>query len=135
MAKKSKSVGSHVKIKDLGQAINTELTLYHESVLEEVNALSEAAVQDLVKKTKLTAPVMTGNYSARIDGKLLRRKRSGDATYVWYVKAPDHRLTHLLVHGYITSKGNRTRRDPFLENAVNEVLSDYEQKVEEAIRK
>ena len=59
---------------------------------------------------------------------------SGMKKYVWHVKAPDHRLTHLLVHGHDTPTGGRTRANPFLKNALAEVLPEYEKAVEEAAR-
>ena len=55
--------------------------------------------------------------------------------HIWYVKAPDHRLTHLLVHGHATRNGGRTKPDPFLHNALADVLPEYEKAVEEAVKK
>ena len=108
--------------------------MYHESVTERINSLSEKAVKALVKKTKATAPVgARGSYKKRISSKLLKSGRNGN-TYVWYVKAPDHRLTHLLVKGHATKNGGRTKADPFLSNALGQVLPEYEIGVEEAVR-
>ena len=53
---------------------------------------------------------------------------------MWYVKAPDHRLTHLLVRGHATKDGGRTKADPFLENALDVVLPEYEQNAREAVK-
>lgn len=129
MAKKST-----IKVADLGTAISQELTLYHQEVNEKIDAASEEAVKALVKKTKATAPVGKRNsYRKKIAGKLLKKTANG-STYVWYVKAPDYRLTHLLVHGHATKDGGRTKADPFLKNALDQVLPDYEKKVEEAIK-
>lgn len=121
-----------IKPGDLGDAIEQELTLYHSSVLERVNAAGKEAAKDLVKKTKATAPVASGSFKRNIASKLLRRSRTGDETYVWYVKAPDHRLTHLLVHGHAKRNGGRVEGDPFLSNACDQVLTEYEKKVREA---
>ena len=52
----------------------------------------------------------------------------------WYVKAPDYRLTHLIVHGHATKDGGRTRGNPFLKNALDEVLPEYEREVEEVLK-
>lgn len=129
MAKKST-----IKVADLGAAISQELTLYHQEVNEKIDAASEEAVKALVKKTKATAPVGKRNsYRKKIAGKQLKKTANG-STYVWYVKAPDHRLTHLLVHGHATKDGGRTKGNPFLKNALDQVLPDYEKKVEEAIK-
>ena len=45
-----------------------------------------------------------------------------------------HRLTHLLVHGHATRNGGRTKANPFLKNALDAVLPEYERAVEEAVK-
>lgn len=123
-----------IKPTDLGAAIQQELTTYHESVLERVNTLSAQAAKDLVKKTKATAPKgARGSYRKNIASKLARKGQRGNV-YAWYVKAPDYRLTHLLAKGHETRNGGRTRPDPFLKNAVDGVLPEYQNNVEEALK-
>lgn len=123
-----------VKGADLGAAIGQILTVYHQDVNEATDAAGEKAVKDLAKKTRATAPVgVRGSFKRKISSKLLKKHRNG-STHVWYVKAPDHRLTHLLVHGHATRDGGRTKGDPFLQNALNEVLPDYEKDIEEALK-
>lgn len=122
-----------VKPDNLMKAIGEELTIYHESVTERVNELSAEAVKSLVKKTKATAPKRTGSFRKNISSKLLEKNLGGNR-YIWYVKAPDHRLTHLLVHGHAKQNGERVAGDPFLEKALAEVLPAYEKAVEEAVK-
>lgn len=117
----------------LGEAIGKELSLYAERVAEGVDAAGEKAVKDLVKKTKATAPKKTGDYRRRITW-TMQSGLKGMKNFIWHVKAPDYRLTHLLVHGHATVNGGRTKGDPFLHNAVDEVLPAYERDVEEAIK-
>lgn len=122
-----------IKPADLGAVITEELALYHENITESVNAAGENAIKDLVKKTKVTAPVLTGSFKKNISWKALG-KGLGSKTFVWYVKDPDHRITHLLVHGHATQNGGRTKGNPFLKNALDAVLPDYEREVQEAIK-
>lgn len=123
-----------IKPEELDAAIHEELTIYHENVIEALTAAGDKAVKALVKKTKATAPVGNrGSYKKSIAGKLLK-KTARSVTHVWYVKPPDHRLTHLLVHGHATKNGGRTRADPFLKNALDQVLPEYEKDVEEALK-
>lgn len=117
----------------LGKALQETLGVYHEDVTRRVNSCSEAATKSLVKKTKATAPKASGSFKKNIASKKLEESKNGD-TYVWYVKKPDHRLTHLLVHGHATRNGGRTKANPFLKNAVDEVLPEYEKAVEEAVK-
>lgn len=122
-----------IKPSDLGAAIQQELTIYHEEVAEKVNAAGEEAVKSLVEKTKATAPKDTGEFKKRITW-TKQPIGNGMHRYVWHVKAPDYRLTHLIVHGHATVNGGRTKGNPFLKNAVDAVIPDYERKVEEAIK-
>lgn len=126
-----------IKPEDLGAAITKELTLYHDDVTKRVNSLSEEAAKSLVDKTKATAPKSKkgGSYRRHIASKLLSENRFGNKTFVWYVKPPDHRLTHLLVHGHQTSKGGRTRKFTFLHEAWDQVRAEYENNVTEELRK
>lgn len=122
-----------IKPEDLGAAIEQELTTYHRDVLTRVNMAGEDAVKALVRKTKATAPKKTGRFRRNIASK----KILGDCgnRYVWHVKAPDYRLTHLLVHGHAKENGGRVKGDPFLANALEEVLPAYEEAVKEAVKK
>ena len=125
--------GQTVKLEDLGAAISKELTIYHESVVEAIDAAGDKAVKELVKRTKATAPKYSGAFRKSIAGKQLKKTSRG-STYVWYVKAPHHRLTHLLVHGHATKDGGRTKADPFLSKALDQVLPEYEKDVMEALQ-
>lgn len=119
---------------DLGAAIEQELTVYHDDVVKKVNKLSKDAVSKLVKITRQTAPEgARGSYKKSIASTLVKKGSRGE-TYAWHVKAPDYRLTHLLVHGHATRDGGRTKANPFLQNAVDQVLPEYEKNVEEAVK-
>jgi hypothetical protein len=128
-------MAKRLKPGDLAGVIEQELTLYHRGIVESVDKAGDSAIKKLVKLTKSTAPKgARKSFRKNIAGKLLRKDQNG-STYVWYVKPPDHRLTHLLVHGHATKNGGRTKADPFLKNAVDQVLPEFEKDVEEAIQK
>lgn len=123
-----------VKVADLDVALRQTLTLFHEDTNAAIAKASQDAVKKLAKRTKATAPKgARGDFKKNISSKLLKKNRNG-STYVWYVKAPDHRLTHLLVKGHATRDGGRTRADPFLENAMAETLPEYENAIKEALQ-
>lgn len=122
-----------VSIDQLGTAIAAELEGYSEGVKDQVEQASEKAVKKLVKLTKASAPVKTGSFKRHITW-TAKDTGLGVKKYFWHVKAPDHRLTHLLVHGHANVDGSRTAGDPFLHTALNTVLPEYERDVEEAIR-
>ena len=123
-----------IKPDGLAAAIEQQLTLYHEGVLERLDTAGDEAVKKLVKLTKSTAPEgARKSFKRNIAGKRLKRDKHG-STHVWYVKPPDHRLTHLLVHGHATKDGGRTKANPFLQNALDAVLPEYEKAAEEAVK-
>lgn len=126
---------SKTKPDGLGAALEKELTLYAQDVEKAVDAAGERAIQKLVRITKATAPKgKRGQFRRKITW-TAQRGRLGTRTFVWHVKAPDHRLVHLIVRGHATRNGDRTKGNPFLQNALDQVLPEYEREVEEAVRK
>lgn len=118
---------------NLAAAIAAELNSYHEDVNKAIDAKSEEAAKKLVKLTRATAPVGNrGSFKKNITSKQTEKTLNG-STYTWYVRPPDHRLTHLLVHGHATRDGGRTKGDPFLQNALDQVLPAYEQDIKEVL--
>lgn len=123
-----------IKPADLGAAIEQELTIYHKGVVERINAAGREAVDKLLKLTKSTAPKASGSFRRHIAVAEEAAPGTGAKQFVWYVKPPDHRLTHLLVHGHAKRNGGRVQGDPFLHNALDTVLPEYEEAVKEALQ-
>lgn len=123
-----------IKPTDLGAAIEQELTTYHKDVVDRVNLAGEEAAKALVRKTKQTAPKKSGAFRRAIAYKTDVNTASGDKRFTWGAKAPHYRLTHLLVKGHVKKNGGRVRGDPFLKNALDEVLPAYENEVKEAVK-
>lgn len=127
---------TRVTLDGLGGAIAQELTIYKKSVMDKINKAGQRAIKELERKTKDTAPFNARAYHAHFVDMISTKSeesRTGDKKFIWYVKPPGHRLTHLLVHGHETRNGGRTRANPFLSNALKEVKKQYEKEVEEAI--
>lgn len=123
-----------IKPTALSAAIERELTTYHESVIEKVNKAGDAAVKKLAKLTRANAPEgHRGKFKRSITSGIKKKTNRGNI-YAWYVKPPEHRLTHLLVRSHATKDGGRTKANPFLKNAVDKVLPEYEKSVEEAVK-
>lgn len=126
---------------DFGAQMEEVLTVYCEDVNEKLRGITRESMQQLVKETKATAPRgrRKGQYRKQISADYSRLKKSAkgirgqNVSATWYVKAPDYRLTHLIVHGHATRDGGRTTPNPFLHNAIDKVIPAYEQKVEEAL--
>ena len=124
----------NVDIDHLAEAINRELTIYSTEVTDTIKKGTKEHMNDLVKKTKATAPVgkRKKHYRDNITSKKVEENRNG-VTYVWYVKGPDYRLSHLLEKGHATKKGGRVNGTHFIEKASDEVISAYTQWIEEVL--
>ena len=124
-----------IKPEQLTEAIQEELTIYSKDITEKINEAGRSAINRLVELTKASAPVgARGKYSSSITS-TEEAKGNGSKAFIWHVKGKEGRLTHLLVHGHATKNGGRTKANPFLHDAVNTVLPEYEKAVEEAITK
>lgn len=126
-----------IKLEDLASALEKELRLYSTEVQQRVNKAGRKAIKEVERKTKDTAPFNARAYHQHYVDMIAtkaEKSRTGDEKHIWYAKPPGHRLTHLLVHGHETRDGGRTRGDPFLQNALDAVLPDYEKEVEEAVK-
>ena len=130
-------IGSHVKVEGLGKELTQMLDQYNMDVLEGLDGASYRAADRLMEITKATAPVgyrKKFRRSIAVREVYKSRGKYAGRTYVWYVKPPDHRLTHLLVHGHATRDGGRTKADPFLQNALEQVTPQYIKEVEDALK-
>ena len=119
---------------NLGAAIAEMLDIYCDEVVETVNAEGEKAIKRLVHLTRISAPKRSGEYAKSITYTENANPVTKCKRYTWGAKAPHSRLTHLLVNGHPTVNGGRVPGDPFLEDALDEVLPAYEAGVEEALK-
>lgn len=126
-----------IPLTKLGEVIGETLTLYTTAVNDKLYKAGQRAVKELERKTKDTAPFNARAYHPHYTEHIASKSeklRTGVSVHTWYVKPPCHRLTHLLVHGHETRDGGRTKSDPFLQNALDAVLPNYEKEIEEALK-
>lgn len=119
---------------DLGQALEQALTIYSSEITARIDAAGEESMEKIVWLSKANAPTGRRGKFKRFITMSAIKTTDGTTRYVWHVKPPEYRLAHLLANGHATLDGGRTKADPFLKNAVDAVLPEYQAAVEEAIR-
>ena len=126
---------ANTNIDSLGDAIERELTLFSREITENLKREAKDHMSQLVKETKKTAPVghREKHYRDNISSKKTKDDSFG-ASYTWYVKGSDYRLSHLLENGHALRNGDRVEGTHFIEKASEPILADFYEKVEEAIR-
>ena len=119
----------------LSEELQKQLGLYAQTITESVKEVTEQSMKRLVKESKLKAPKgkRKKHYKSKISSKTTYESPTGRIK-TWYVKAPDYRLTHLIVHGHATRNGGRTQANDFLSPIVEDVEKEYIEKIEEVIK-
>ncbi|MGN0077685.1 MAG: hypothetical protein ACI36V_02760 [Coriobacteriales bacterium] len=110
-------------IDDLDVVLEEEvLEPFRAEACEAVAKGIDDTARQMVRETKATAPRSdldrSGTFAKHIAWK---GEDTGPGSHraTWYVRSPEHRLTHLLVHGHATPDGGRTRGNRFLHDAVD----------------
>ena len=92
---------------------------YGSAVAAEAKAVVNLTTEEFVKDTKATAPKRKvagrppGTYARHISSKVGTNSIHAYSK-VWYVRSPEHTLTHLLNFGHSLRQGGRWEGDPFL---------------------
>lgn len=124
-----------ISIGELSEAINRELTLYGQHVIDGVKKEAKNSMSQLVKETKATAPVgkRKKHYRDSIKSKKVS-ENDRSVSYMWYVAGSDYRLSHLLENGHVLRRGGRVNGTHFIKKASDPIIEKYEKAVEEVIK-
>ena len=119
----------------ISEALQKELGLYHDRIISSLTVITDEQMKKLVKDSKAKAPKgkRKKHYRSKISSKVTMKTSTGYAK-TWYVKAPDYRLTHLIVNGHATRDGGRVEGNDFLSPLVEEATNEYTSKLEEVIK-
>ena len=125
---------ANTSVDRLAAEIAKGLAEYSQDVVEKVNVSSEAVGKAAVKQLKQTSPKRHGDYAKSWTMKT--EKVIGQPhTRIIHAKAPHYRLTHLLEHGHAKVGGGRVEGRPHIRPAEEQVIKDFVQEVEEAIKR
>jgi hypothetical protein len=115
------------KIESLSIEIAKQLSLYTESVKEEIELASDEITREVVKRLKVTSPKLTGDYSRG----WTRKKCHGG--WVIYNKNKGQ-LTHLAENGHANRGGGRTPGKPHIKPAEEEAINKFNKRIEKAVQ-
>lgn len=117
-----------ISIEDLAKEINKTLAEYSHGVGEEMEKVAEKVAKNGVKTLRLRSPKLTGDYA-----KGWRAKKVDGA---WVVhNATDYQLTHLLEKGHAKVGGGRVGAQVHIAPVEEQMINEFVEGVEEAIRK
>lgn len=123
-----------VPVDDLSDAVNVTLENYNKLVIKGTKEAAKQYMDQLVKKTKETAPSRRPRYKNHITSRKEWESAVG-IEYIWYVKGSEYRLSHLLENGHRTRRKRngkaRTQGTHFIQNATDLIIEDYISAVEE----
>ena len=127
-----------IGIEKLASEVEKELTIYSSDVAKSIKKITKKYADELVEKTKATAPSGTrksNKFRDSIKSKKTEENLNG-VTFTWYVdgKSSNYRLTHLIVHGHAKRNGGRTKANNFLKVAVDSIEHEYIKAIEEVIK-
>lgn len=114
---------------DIANEIAKALTDYTTEVVEEIEEIAEKVAEETVNTLKVTSP--QGRRSRY--GKGWRKKKDGKGYIIF--NATDAGLTHLVEKGHAKRNGGRTRAQNHIQNAEETAISEFENKIERAIKR
>lgn len=121
-----------IKIDNLSKEINSILTSYEKDVVTVTKEETNKVTTNALKILKKHAPERTGKYKKT----LARRKVSENSKgikNILYAKKSGYQLTHLLEHGHLTRKGNRTKAIPHFKYADEYIQENLYKNIGERI--
>lgn len=122
---------STIKVDELAKAVEKELTLWHEDVIDDIKKSAKKNIREMSKETKAQRyKNATGDYVKAIATRTAE-ETVNSIIMQWYVKPPHYRLTHLLEFGHLTVNGTkRTIAYGTVGKAEERAVTNFEKDVE-----
>lgn len=121
-----------INIDQLANQIAEDFETYTDNIIKEIDEAGEQIAKDAVKKLKASSPKRTGKYA-----KGWRQKKDkiyGQPNNYTIYNKTDYQKTHLLENGYAKKSGGRVQGQPHIRPIEEEVIEEFTNAVEEAIR-
>lgn len=123
---------NNISVTELSSEIQKILQQNVGRITDKVKILAKETANELTKETKKDSPVRTGKHKKHISNKKIK-ETSTSAVYVWHVKDPEYRLTHLITNGHAKRNGGRVKGNFPLDKDVKRAEKKFEKGVKEII--
>lgn len=121
-----------IKIDSLSSQLEEILKDYGSEVNTKLEKETKKVMKTLVENTKRDAPVSELTSGTHYRDSIARKTLTSDSnkkSEMWYVKAPNYRIAHLLNDGHATKNGGRVDGDDHITKNADIAIKDYEEKV------
>lgn len=119
---------------DITKELLEAMTQYTDEVKEEIGQIINDVAKEAKSDVRSGSPVRTGAYR-KSWAVSFDKKKSGNAGFTVYAKAPHYRLTHLLEDGHKTKNGGKTKAQPHIRQVQDWADKEALKRIEEAIKK
>lgn len=119
---------------DITKELLEAMTQYTDEVKEEIDQIINDVAKEAKSDVRSGSPVRTGAYR-KSWAVSFDKKKSGNAGFTVYAKAPHYRLTHLLEDGHKTKNGGKTKQQPHIRQVQDWADKEALKRIEEAIKK
>ena len=124
---------ANISIDQLAKEIAQGLADYSQEVVEKVNISSEKVGKSSVKRLKETSPKDKGKYAK--SWRVKTDPQVGQPNSLTIHNKDHYYLTHLLEHGHAKKGGGRVEGKPHIRPAEEQVIKEFMDEVEEAIKR
>ncbi len=125
--------GKKITVSALSEEIQNILQKNAGRITNKVKILAKETATELKKNTKKDSPVLTGEHKKHINIRKVKETPT-NATYIWHVKAPEYRLTHLIAKGHAKRGGGRVKGNFPLSEDVEKANKKFVKGIKEIIK-
>lgn len=129
-----------ISANELSDTITKELKQYTTDVTKSIKKETAESANKLKKLTKSDAPRSKKNKAHYVDSITIKKiyESEFDATWIWYVKKPNYRLSHLLENGHkivrVKNGKSYTTAYHFIANSRSVMEKEFVKNVERILK-
>lgn len=123
-------------IDGLADAIMEAMQEYTEEVEEAIPGIVDSTADAMVREIRATAPKRSGKYAKGWTVRQLGESTRSKEGYAKLVCNPKrYSIAHLVEYGHAKRGGGRVASKPHIRPACDKLLPEFEEKIEEAVKR